>query len=252
MAPKKAAEAGKRKKEMILLEDKKEIIRKHEGGMRLTDLAKEYGRSASTISTILKMKEKITGRNAAKRVTRVSKQRPPVLEEVEKLPLLWIEQKQRAGNSVTKAIICEKAKALHADLLKQQPGMSANAESFKASRGWLERFKSRSGIHSVVRHREAASSDVAAAEEFATEFLEVIVSEGYLPQQVFNCDETGLFWKRMPKRNFITEEETSLSGHKPMKDRLTPCSAPTPVGTLRSSPCLSTIQRTHGPSRNTR
>ncbi|CAH2319105.1 Hypothetical predicted protein [Pelobates cultripes] len=33
MAPKKAAKAGKRKKEMILLEDKKEIIRKHEGGM---------------------------------------------------------------------------------------------------------------------------------------------------------------------------------------------------------------------------
>ncbi|CAH2296774.1 tigger transposable element-derived 1-like, partial [Pelobates cultripes] len=47
------------KKEMILLEDKKEIIRKHEGGMRLTDLAKEDGRSASTIGTILKMKEKI-------------------------------------------------------------------------------------------------------------------------------------------------------------------------------------------------
>ncbi|XP_063293602.1 tigger transposable element-derived protein 1-like [Pelobates fuscus] len=225
MAPKKAAEAGKRKKEMILLEDKKEIIRKHEGGMRLTDLAKEYGRSASTIGTILKMKEKITGRDAAKGVTRVSKQRPPVLEEVEKLLLLWIEQKQRAGDSVTKAIICEKAKALHADLLKQQPG------TFK-------KFKNRSGIHSVVRHGEAASSDVAAAEEFATEFLEVIVSEGYLPQQVFYCDETGLFWKRMPKRTFITEEETSLPGHKPMKDRLTLLFCANASGDLKIRPLL--------------
>ncbi|CAH2327525.1 tigger transposable element-derived 1-like, partial [Pelobates cultripes] len=176
MASKKAAEIGKRKKKMILLEDKKEIIRKHVGGMRLTDLAKEYGRSASTIGTILTMKEKITGRDAAKGVTRVSKQRPPVLEEVEKLLLLWIEQKQRAGDSVTKTIICEKGKALHADLLKQQPGTSADAEGFKASRGWFERFKTRSGIHSVVSHGEAASSDVAAAEEFATEFLEVMVS----------------------------------------------------------------------------
>ncbi|CAH2319103.1 tigger transposable element-derived 1-like [Pelobates cultripes] len=145
------------------------------------------------------MKEKISGRDAAKGVTRVSKQRPPVLEEVEKLLLLWIEQKQRAGDSVTKAIICEKAKALHVDLLKQQPGTSADAEGFKASREWFKRFKTRSGIHSVVRHGEAASSDAAAAEEFATEFLEVIVSEGYFPQQVFNCNETGLFWKRMPK-----------------------------------------------------
>ncbi|CAH2300457.1 tigger transposable element-derived 1-like [Pelobates cultripes] len=70
-------------------------------------------------------------------------------------------------------------------------------------------------------HGEAASSDIAAAEEFATEFLEVIVSGGYLPQQVFNCDDTGLFWKRMTKRTFITEQEISLPGHKPMKDRLT-------------------------------
>ncbi|XP_063302179.1 tigger transposable element-derived protein 1-like [Pelobates fuscus] len=193
------------------------------------------------------MKEKITGRDAAKGVTRVSKQRPPVLEEVEKLLLLWIEQKQRAGDSVTKAIICEKAKALHADLLKQQPvavtvatqpGTSADAEGFKASRGWFERFKTRSGIHSVVRHGEAASSDVAAAEEYATEFLEVIVSEGYLPQQVFKCDETGLFWKRMPKCTFITEEETSLPGHKPMKDRLTLLFCANASGDLKIKPLL--------------
>ncbi|CAH2282550.1 tigger transposable element-derived 1-like [Pelobates cultripes] len=134
MAPKKAAEAGKRKKEMILLEVKKEIIRKHEV-IRLTDLAKEYGRSASRIATILKMKEKKTGRDAATGVTKVSKQWLPVLEEVKKLILLWIEEKQRAGNTVTEAIICQKAKALHADLLDQQPGMSVDAEGFKASRG---------------------------------------------------------------------------------------------------------------------
>ncbi|CAH2327822.1 tigger transposable element-derived 1-like [Pelobates cultripes] len=183
------------------------------------------------------MKEKITGRDAAKGVTRVSKQRPPVLEEVEKLLLLWIEQKQHAGDSVTKAIICEKAKALHVDLLKQ-PGTSADAEGFKASRGWFERFKTRSGIDSVVRHEEAASSDVAAAEEFTTDFLEVIVSEGYLPQHVFNCDETGLFWKRMPKRTFITEEETSLPGHKPMKDRLTLLFCANASGDLKIKPLL--------------
>jgi len=40
-------------------------------------------------------------------------------------------------------------------------------------------------------------------------------------QQVFNCDETGLFWKKMPRRTYITEEEKALPGHKPMKDRLT-------------------------------
>ncbi|XP_034987686.1 tigger transposable element-derived protein 1 [Zootoca vivipara] len=215
MGPKKAApaeaEAGKRTKEKITLEMKKEIIRKHNGGVRVTDLAREYGRNPSTIATILKMREKILATDVAKGVTRIVKNRPAVLEEVEKLLLIWMEEKQRAGATVTEAVICEKAKALHAALVQQQPGTSAESEVFKASRGWFERFRIRSGIHSVVRHGEAASSDVPAAEDFATEFLEVVKTQGYLPQKIFNCNETGLFWKRMPKRTFLVEDHDQLS-----------------------------------------
>ncbi|XP_014392726.1 PREDICTED: tigger transposable element-derived protein 1-like isoform X2 [Myotis brandtii] len=54
-----------------------------------------------------------------------------------------------------------------------------------------------------------------------SEFQEFIEAEGFVPQQVFNCDETGLFWKKMPKRTYITQEEKSLPGQKPVKDRLT-------------------------------
>uniref|UniRef100_A0A670HNZ1 Zinc finger and SCAN domain-containing protein 23-like n=1 Tax=Podarcis muralis TaxID=64176 RepID=A0A670HNZ1_PODMU len=154
MGPKKtaAAEAGERKKEKVTVEMKKEIIRKHDGGMRVTDLAREYGRNPSTIGTILKMREKILATDVAKGVTRIVKNRPAVLEEVEKLLLIWLEEKQRAGDTVTEAVICEKAKALHADLVRQQPGTSGEPEVFKASRGWFYRLKTRSGIHSVVRH----------------------------------------------------------------------------------------------------
>ena len=52
------------------------------------------------------------------------------------------------------------------------------------------------GIHSVLRHGEAASSDAKAAEAFAAEFQKLMLSEFYLPQKVFNCDETGFFGKR--------------------------------------------------------
>ncbi|XP_077784200.1 putative CENPB DNA-binding domain-containing protein 1 [Podarcis muralis] len=149
MGPKKtaAAVAGERKKEKVTLEMKKEIIQKHDGGMRVTDIAREYGRNPSTIRTILKMREKILATDAAKGVTRIVKNHPAVLEEVEKLLLIWIEEKQRAGDTVSEAVICEKAKALHADLIREQPGTSGEPEVFKASRGWFERFKTRSGIH---------------------------------------------------------------------------------------------------------
>ena len=48
-----------------------------------------------------------------------------------------------------------------------------------------------------------------------------MVSECYLPEQVFNCDEVGLFGKKIPKRTYITDEENAMLGHKSMKDHLT-------------------------------
>jgi hypothetical protein len=77
-------------------------------------------------------------------------------------------------------------------------------------------FEKRTGIHSVVSHGEAVSSNKDGAEKFV-EKLEDFVDR----EQVFNCDETGLFWKKMPKKTCITREEKALPGHKPMKDRLT-------------------------------
>ena len=48
-------------------------------------------------------------------------------------------------------------------------------------------------VASIVRHREAASLNSKVAEVFATKFQKLMVSECYLPKQVFNCDEMGLF-----------------------------------------------------------
>ncbi|XP_069172253.1 tigger transposable element-derived protein 1-like [Procambarus clarkii] len=175
---------GKGKKATITVEVKKEIIAKHERGVRVVDLVREYGRTSSTICTILKRKEQFKTLEVAKGVT--------------------------------------KAKKLYVDLVRKTPGASTEEEEiFKASRGWFEKFRKRSGIHSVVRHGEAASSDKAAAEKFVPEFQEFVAEKEFLPQQVFNCYETGLFWKKMTKRTYITQEEQSLPGHKPMKDRLT-------------------------------
>ncbi|XP_023665526.1 histone-lysine N-methyltransferase EHMT2 isoform X7 [Paramormyrops kingsleyae] len=240
MAPikKKVEKEGGKKKEMITVEVKKEIIEKHERRMRVADIARFYNKSTSTICTILKKKEEIRGLDAAKGVTRVSKQRPHVLEDVEKLLLVWINEKQLAGDTVTETFICEKAKTLYTDLVSKLPGTSTENEGFKASRGWFDNFKKRSGIHSVVRHREAAISDAKAAEAFAVEFQKLMVSECYLPQQVFNCDEMGLFWKKMPKRTYITAEENAMPGHKPMKDRLTLLLCANASGDFKVKPLL--------------
>ena len=44
-------------------------------------------------------------------------------------------------DGVSEAIIREKARLLHADLVEKMPGMSAAVSEFKPSRGWFEKFK---------------------------------------------------------------------------------------------------------------
>ncbi|GFS79232.1 tigger transposable element-derived protein 1 [Nephila pilipes] len=195
MDRKKVCEKSSAKKKMMSIELKREIIEKHEQGVRVVDLSRQYGRSTSMICTVLKQKESIKS----------------------------VTEKQLQGDTLTQTIICEKARAIYGDLLKQTPQTSideASEESFKASRGWFENFKKRTGIHSIVRHSEEASSDMKAAEDYIKTFSNLIKAQGYISQQVFNCDETGLFWKKMMNRTYITAEEM-MPGHKPMKDRLT-------------------------------
>ncbi|XP_068235700.1 tigger transposable element-derived protein 1-like [Palaemon carinicauda] len=161
----------------------------------------------------------------SKGVTILSKLRSDIHNEIERLLLTWIKEKQLAEDSMTETIICEKASRIYNDLEGNQATKkgetSTPAETFKASRGWLDDFKKRTGIHSVVMHGEASSSNAKAAADFVTTFASVIAQYGYIPKQVFNCDDTGLLWKKMPRRTFITAEEKRLPRHKPMKNWLT-------------------------------
>lgn len=43
-------------------------------------------------------------------------------------------------------------------------------------------------------------------------------SEEYLPLQVFNYDETGLFREKIKNTTYTAREEKEMPGHKPMKD----------------------------------
>ena len=107
--------------------------------------------------------------------------------------LIYINEQQLVEDSVSEDWICTKAREVYVDLAKKDPSMNPEGFDFKASRGWFEKFRKRSGIHSVVHHGEAASSDKDGAEQFKVDFSNFIKTENYLPQQVFNCDETGLF-----------------------------------------------------------
>lgn len=81
--------------------------------------------------------------------------------------MVWLTEKPLADDTVTEAVICEKARTIYTDLWQQTPGTStdeASGEPFKESCGWFENFTKRTGILSVVNNGEAASADMKTAE----------------------------------------------------------------------------------------
>ncbi|GCC31462.1 hypothetical protein chiPu_0009920 [Chiloscyllium punctatum] len=155
MTPKKSSESNKSKIEL-----KEELIAKHESGMCVSDLAAVFEMPKSTVCTILKNKEVIKASDVAKGVTTLTSKRSKFIEEVEKLLLVWINEKQLVGDPISEDIIWEKARLLYTDLKKD--------------------VSKRTGIHSVVMLGEAASSKVDAAAKFVKKFSEFVNTEGII------------------------------------------------------------------------
>jgi hypothetical protein len=62
------------------------------------------------------------------------------------------------------------------------------------SQGWLHRFKLSHGIQKLSVPGEKLSADSDAARKFVKEFTKLILNENLTAEQIYNTDETGLFW----------------------------------------------------------
>lgn len=88
------------------------------------------------------------------------------------------------------------------------PSMSENGDTLRAN------FKVRTGVQSVTRR----GAGVSAAENYIHHFEMMPQRNGFCFNRVFNCVETGLFWKKMPRRAYTTPGGKKMPGHKPLKD----------------------------------
>ena len=108
--------------------------------------------------------------------------------EVDEMLRLWVVNAMEAGILLTGEVLRQKWKRF-ADLVGILEGNRLNL-----SKGWLTCFKDRNGLKEIKRHGEAASADPERVAKERQRVQELIWEHGYHLRDIFNMDETGLFY----------------------------------------------------------
>ncbi|KAG7170357.1 Tigger transposable element-derived protein 1-like 23 [Homarus americanus] len=212
----------KKTRSSLSYEIKYKIIQELGKGTRQVDLARKHGVNGSTIRRIkkdaAKIKEhmNITKSTGASMIKYCHNQ---VLLKTEKLLVTYLVRQARRNMAVDTRSVKEYARELYA-AVSLKMGIT-EPKPFNASSGWLQRFKKRNKITNINIGGEEASADRVAAREFPP-FLHEIMEEGqYTDDQVFNMDESGLFWKKLPSKTFVVQNASKCRGRKLQKERIT-------------------------------
>ena len=86
----------------------------------------------------------------------------------------------------------ERALLVELPIIRKTVSCSSGALMIKIE-SWLS-----TSIEKQVAH------DITAAASYAADLKKLIREGGYDQKQLFNVDETGLFWKRLPTRTYVS------------------------------------------------
>ena len=198
------------KRRAISNETKIEIIENNKK-LTQTELSVVYSLPISTIATIQGNKNKIiqyyeqNSKNASHKRIRLSNF--PVIEESLQV---WFNQVMTKPNMT-----------IDGPLLKVQASKFAELHGitgFKASNGWLEGFKKRNNISFKTIVGEGGLVDNSIIENYKKNILPNLLKD-YEPRNIFNADETALFYKALPNKT-LYYKNLPANSVKTMKERL--------------------------------
>ena len=130
--------------------------------------------------------------------------------EIESSLLTWFREQRRKNVPISGALLKEKAEAIAHKLGKVD---------FKCSTSWVSRFVLRNDISFCKMSGESKSVPLNLVETWLNDRLPSILSQ-YAAKDIFNADETGLFFKCLPDSTYAFKAEKCSNG-KMSKERLT-------------------------------
>lgn len=178
----------------------------------------------TTISGILKKKETYLNTDIVNKF----RDRKAKFPELERALFLWFCDKRANFICISDQILVEQAHKFANEFYSQ-----FEIEDFKFSEGWIQKFKKRNNIslHSV--QGEAASVDMSNL-EIEREKLKQLTGQ-YDPADIFNLDETALFYRLQPNK---TLSNTKAIGTKQEKNRITVALCCNALGTEKLKPIV--------------
>lgn len=206
----------KRKKTTLTLEQKTDILGKLDKGVKANRLAIDYGVSKSSISYIKSQREDIVAAVSntfqfAKKKTLHKSEYP----EMENQLYEWFLKQRDRKCTISGPIMKAKAKQLFESMYPEK-----TSNNFVASDGWFGKFKRRFGIRFLKICGEILSSDIELITPYIHRFRAKIAEMGLTNAQIYNADESGLFFRCLPDKTYVAACEKNAPGRKIQKERI--------------------------------
>lgn len=197
----------KKRRKTLTFNQKKELCEKHrDQNLSGVQLAKEYEISDSAVSDILKKSEHWLSINSTLSSANRFREKTCNYPQIEEALSIWVDQQISRDLTLSGPIIQEKAKEF-ATLF--------SIDNFSASGGWLRNFKHRNNLHTFKIRGEAGSAPISEIPQMRAELQEIL--QEYELRDIWNCDETALFWRLLPCK---TIAHSPVIGKKRPKERV--------------------------------
>uniref|UniRef100_H3A4H9 HTH CENPB-type domain-containing protein n=1 Tax=Latimeria chalumnae TaxID=7897 RepID=H3A4H9_LATCH len=200
-----------KKRNELSLQQKILLIKEHESSKKsIRALAEQFNCGKTQACTIINRKrDYMTAfeENADSNRKRICYKRGH--EDINEATWKWFQATRALNIPLSGPLLQEKALQFAREL---------KIEDFKASNGWLESFRRRHNISFNIICGESASVPESMTENWNTCLPELI--KNYLPEDIWNMDETGLFFRALPDKTLVVKAEDCKRG-KHSKEHLT-------------------------------
>ncbi|GBM59511.1 Tigger transposable element-derived protein 4 [Araneus ventricosus] len=200
------------KRKILNLKEKIDVLKVIEKEkLSVRRLSERFHVGKTQISELLKDKEgirKVWVLNSNEHFKKL-KSRKIEISEIDEVLMKWFRSARAKNIPVNGVLLQEKAREV---------GESLGLETFMASNGWLEKFRTRHNIS----FKQICGEEKSVNPNEVTDWFRKLKSllKGYDDRDIFNADETDLFYRVLPEKTSCLEGE-KCSGEKISIERLT-------------------------------